>query len=208
MIKDDPCLPQAVAALRAQRVVVYPTETVYGMGVDAMSPAALAELVSLKGRDAEKGLSVLVADLESAGSLLAAAPPAGARALARVLWPGPLTLVLPAANSLPEALVGATGGVGLRCTTDPIASALVREFAGPITATSANPSGLPPATDVAMARGYFGEEVACYLDGGERAGTAVSTVVEFLEGHAILRRAGAIEARRLASIIPLHAAEN
>lgn len=208
MIKDDPCLPQAVAALRAQRVVVYPTETVYGMGVDAMSPAALAELVSLKGRDAEKGLSVLVADLESAGSLLAAAPPAGARALARVLWPGPLTLVLPAASSLPEALVGATGGVGLRCTTDPLASALVREFAGPITATSANPSGLPPATDVAMARGYFGEEVACYLDGGERAGTAVSTVVEFLEGHAILRRAGAIEARRLASIIPLHAAEN
>lgn len=208
MIKDDPCLPQAVAALRAQRVVVYPTETVYGMGVDAMSPAALAELVSLKGRDAEKGLSVLVADLESAGSLLAAAPPAGARALARVLWPGPLTLVLPAANSLPEALVGATGGVGLRCTTDPIASALVREFAGPITATSANPSGLPPATDVAMARGYFGEEVACYLDGGERAGTAVSTVVEFLEGRAILRRAGAIQARRLASIITLHAAEN
>jgi len=208
LIGDGSHLKDAVAALRERQVVVYPTETVYGLGADAMSRAALAALVSLKGRDAEKGLSVVVADLDSAGSLLAAAPPAGARALVKALWPGPLTLVLPAASSLPDALMGATGGVGLRCTSDPVATALVREFGAPITATSANPSGLPPATDVAMARRYFGDRVACYLDGGERAGAAVSTVVEFLEGRAILRRAGAIEARRLASIIPLHAAEN
>ena len=203
MIKDDPCLPQAVAALRAQRVVVYPTETVYGMGVDAMSPAALAELVSLKGRDAQKGLSVLVADLESAGSLLAAAPPAGARALARVLWPGPLTLVLPAASSLPEALVGATGGVGLRCTTDPLASALVREFAGPITATSANPSGSAPATDAARARAYFKSDVQAYIDDGPRDSSAVSSVVEFLDGRAYLRRIGAISAEEIARHVEL-----
>jgi len=105
-------------------------------------------------------------------------------------------------------LVGATGGVGLRCSPDPLAAALVRDFGRPVTATSANPSGHPAATDVAAARAYFGDRVACYLDGGPRAGSAVSTVVEFLEGRAILRRAGAVEARRLASIVPLHTSEN
>jgi L-threonylcarbamoyladenylate synthase len=198
----------AVAALSAGRLVVYPTETVYGLGGDAMSPAGLAALLDLKGRNAEKGLSVLVADIVSAGPLLAAEPPAGARALARALWPGPLTLVLPAASSLPAVLVGATGGVGLRCSPDPLAAALVRDFGRPITSTSANPSGLPAATDIAAARVYFGDRVACYLDGGPRTGSAVSTVVEFLEGRAILRRAGAVDARRLASIVPLHTSEN
>jgi L-threonylcarbamoyladenylate synthase len=198
----------AVAALSAGRLVVYPTETVYGLGADAMSPAGLAALVDLKGRSAEKGLSVLVADIDSAGPLLAAEPPADALALARALWPGPLTLVLPAASSLPAVLVGATGGVGLRCSPDPLAGALVRDFGRPITSTSANPSGLAAATDIAAARAYFGDRVACYLDGGRRSGSAVSTVVEFLKGRAILRRAGAVDARRLASIIPLHTSEN
>lgn len=198
----------AVAALSAGRLVVYPTETVYGLGADAMSPAGLTALLDLKGRNAEKGLSVLVADIDSAGPLLAAEPPAGAQALARALWPGPLTLVLPAASSLPAVLVGATGGVGLRCSPDPLAAALVRDFGRPITSTSANPSGLPAATDIAAARAYFGDRVACYLDGGPRMGSAVSTVVEFLKGRAILRRAGAVDARRLASIVPLHTSEN
>jgi L-threonylcarbamoyladenylate synthase len=198
----------AVAALSAGHLVVYPTETVYGLGADAMSPAGLAALLDLKGRNAEKGLSVLVADIDSAGPLLAAEPPADAQALARVLWPGPLTLVLPAASSLPAVLVGATGGVGLRCSPDPLAAALVRDFGRPITSTSANPSGLPAATDITAARAYFGDRVACYLDGGPRSGSAVSTVVEFLKGRAILRRAGAVDARRLASIVPLHTSEN
>jgi L-threonylcarbamoyladenylate synthase len=205
---DAQQVSDAVAALRAERLVVYPTETVYGLGADAMSRRGLEALLALKGRRAGKGLSVLVTDLDCARPLLAADPPAGARELARVLWPGPLTLVLPAATSLPAALVGPTGGVGLRCSPDPLASALARSFGRPITATSANPSDRPPATDVEAARTYFGARVACYLDGGPRVGGTVSTVVEFLEGRAILRRAGAVEARQLASIVPLHSSEN
>jgi len=208
LIADSPQVADAVAALCAERLVVYPTETVYGLGADALSPGALAALLDLKGRSAEKGLSVLVADLDAARPLLDAEPPGHARDLARALWPGPLTLVLPAARSLPTAMIGATGGIGLRCSPDPFAAALARGFGRPITATSANPSGRPPATDVAAARQYFGDRVACYLDGGRRTGGAVSTVVEFLEGRAILRRAGAVEARRLASIVPLHSSEN
>jgi L-threonylcarbamoyladenylate synthase len=208
LIGDTQDVKAAVAALGAGRLVVYPTETVYGLGADATSRDALVALLALKGRGAEKGFSVLVADLDSARPLLAADAPAGARTLARALWPGPLTLVLPAASSLPEALVGATGGVGLRCSPDPLASALVSGFGKPITATSANPSGYEPATDVEAARAYFGNRVACYLDGGRRAGGAVSTVVEFLEGRAILRRVGAVKARQLTSIVPLHSPES
>lgn len=207
MIADPRELNAAVAALRAGRLVVYPTETVYGLGADAISAEGLDAVLALKGRSAEKGMSVLVAGLHHARPLLADDPPAGARDLARALWPGPLTLVLPAATSLPAALVGTTGGVGLRCSPDPFAAELARRFRKPITATSANPSGSRPATDVDAARAYFGDRVACYLDGGPRAGGAVSTVVEFLEGRAILRRVGAIEARILASIIPLHSSE-
>jgi L-threonylcarbamoyladenylate synthase len=205
---DADQLEDAVAALRAERLVVYPTETVYGLGVDALSASGLAALLTLKGRGAEKGFSVLVPDLDCARPLLASEPSAEAQALARALWPGPLTLVLPAARSLPGTLVGGTGGVGLRCSSDPLAAALARGFGRPITATSANPSGQPPAADVASARRYFGDRVACYLDGGARAGGAVSTVVEFLKGRAILRRAGAVEARQLASIVSLHSSEN
>lgn len=187
---------------------MYPTETVYGLGAAALDPAALERLLALKGRPEGRGLSVLVLDLASASELLAAPAPAEARALAAAFWPGPLTLVLPAAGTVPAALIGETGGIGLRCTTDPVAGALAKAFAAPITATSANPTGGAPAVDTTSARAYFGERVACYLDGGVRAGAEVSSVVEFSKGHAILRRVGAIATTRLASVIPLQTPES
>lgn len=196
-------LAAAVAALRAGGLVVYPTETVYGLGAAALVPEALSALLRLKGRDAAKGMSVLVEDFAAAGPLIdAAATPQAASALARALWPGPLTIVVPAAAGAPGALRGPAGGIGLRCSADPLARALVREFGGPVTATSANPSGAPAATDVATARGYFGENVAVYLDGGRREPQSVSTVVEFFERRVILRRAGDVPADAVAALIP------
>ena len=198
----------AVAVLRASELVVYPTETVYGLGASASDPVALARLLALKGRSTEKGMSVLVASLEAASSLIAGPLPSSAAALAAAFWPGPLTIVLPAAPDAPPALVGSSGGVGLRCTTDLLARALVAEFAAPITATSANPSGHAPAVDVPSAQSYFGAAVAYYLDDGARASTSVSTVVEFLEGRAILRRVGAIATTRIQAVIPLQRSES
>jgi len=203
-----PELVAAVTALRAGRLVVYPTETVYGLGAAALDPAALAALLTLKGRPDEKGLSVLVAGLDAATHLLSEAPPLGARALAKAFWPGPLTIVLPASDALPAPLCGETGGVGLRCSSDRVATALGLAFGGPITATSANPSGAQPAADVGAARAYFGERVECYLDDGPRTSDFASSVVEFSKGRAILRRAGAITIERLASVVPLHTSES
>jgi L-threonylcarbamoyladenylate synthase len=185
-------LDRAAAAIRSGGIVCYPTETVYGLGVDARSHDALAHLIELKGRDAGKGMSVLVSDLDAARDLLDAEPPAAARSLAHAFWPGPLTLVLPAVRSLDAALIGPAGGVGLRCSTDAIARELLVRCGAPLTSTSANPSAREPARTAEEARAYFGARVDAYVDGGARRNALISTVVEFSQGRAYLRRAGAI----------------
>lgn len=195
----------AVRALRAGGVVVYPTETVYGLGVDACSARAVDSLLALKGRDAAKGISVLVADLSKARALLATEPPDEACALAAAFWPGALTIVLPAAPDVVAALRGPGGGVGLRCSSDPIARELLAEFGAPITSTSANPSGSSPAVSVEQAQSYFGARVAAYVDGGTRCDTSVSTVVEFSQGRAYLRRAGIIDIDALRAVTEIEA---
>ncbi|HYC55171.1 MAG TPA: L-threonylcarbamoyladenylate synthase [Candidatus Binatia bacterium] len=188
--------------LRSGALVVYPTETVYGIGADAADAGAIERLLELKGREGGRGISLLVEDLASAASLLAEAVPFGAHALARRFWPGPLTIVLPAAASVAEALVGPGGGVGLRCSSDPMASSLVRCFGGPLTSTSANVSGQAPARTVEDARRSFPKGIGAFLDGGARRDSSVSTVVEFLGSRAYLRRAGAIDMADLAAVVP------
>ncbi len=194
---------RAVAVLARGGVVVYPTETVYGLAVDASSTAGLTWLSELKGSPAGRGVSLLVDGLEMAAGLIAGDPPPAARALVERFWPGPLTLVLPASDKVLPWLRGPGGGVGLRCSSDPGASGLLRAFGAPLTSTSANPSGQPPATDLEQARAYFAERVGCYLDGGTREQSVVSTVVEFLHGEAILRRSGVIGAAAVSSVVPI-----
>jgi len=196
----------AARVLACGGVVAYPTETVYGLGVDARNAAAIAQLIELKGRDAGLGLSLLVSGMDMAVSLLAERPPPQALLLAERFWPGPLTIVLPAAASLASELRGPSGGVGLRCSSDPWASALVARFAAPLTSTSANRSGAEAARSAGEVRAAFAgaaERSPFVLDGGSRRGSQVSTVIEFCEGTAMVLRAGAIGESAIASIIPL-----
>lgn len=196
-------LDRAVIALDRGGLVVYPTETVYGIGVDAASAVALSRLAALKGISSGRGVSLLVDGLEMAASLIAGDPPPAARRLAARFWPGPLTLVLPASEEVLPWLRGPNGGVGLRCSCDPVAVELLGAAGRPLTSTSANPSGQPPAANVEQARAYFGDRVECFLDGGTREGCAASTVVEFFDGEAILRRSGAIGAEAVSSVVPI-----
>lgn len=198
-------MAEAAGVLARGGVVAYPTETVYGLAVDACSASAIDALLELKGRDAGRGISVLVSGLRMAESLLASPPPPPALALAARFWPGPLTIVLPAAESVAESLRGPTGGVGLRCSSDPWAAALVGAFAGPLTSTSANRSGEEAARTAAEVRAAFARSVPpCHvLDGGERRGSEVSTVIEIAGGRARVLRRGAIGADLLATVIEL-----
>jgi L-threonylcarbamoyladenylate synthase len=182
-------LAVAVVALRRGEIVAYPTETFYGLAVDASDELALARLRDLKGR-AEKAFSVLVVGAEMLERLVE--PPSDkARALMARYWPGALTLALPAREGVAAALV-ADGCVAVRESPHALARALVRAFGGPITATSANLAGAPPATTPdEVVSGLGGRCVL--LPGGTTPGGAPSTLARVRGNRIEVLRAGAVE---------------
>ena len=184
-------LAAAGAALRNGHIVVYPTETFYGLAADPFSPLAMERLFAAKGREAAKTVALIAPNTTSAFAL-ASAVSADARKLAAHFWPGPLTLVLPARTSLHDSLVGPDGGVGVRVSPHPIALALATAFGHPLTATSANLAGEPPASTLVAARAAFGDRVSLYLDGGELTAAAPSTVIACDHTGWRVIRAGAI----------------
>lgn len=184
---------RAVEVLRRGHIVCIPTETWYGLAVDALADDALARLNALKTRAATSPFALIAADVAQARNLASIWPPR-AQQLTERHWPGPLTLVLPARAHLPAPIVGPSGGVGVRVSSHPVPVALARALGRPITATSANPRGAPPAGDIASARAYFGERVAWYLDDGPAPGERPSTVVAITGDSKVqVLRAGPID---------------
>jgi L-threonylcarbamoyladenylate synthase len=170
-------LAEAGALLEAGGLVAFPTESFYGLGADALDPAAVGRVFAVKGRPDDRPLLVLVDGVEMVAGLTGGIPE-GARALMARHWPGPLTLVLRAAARVPAALTGGTGTVGVRMPGHAVARALVTAAARPVTAPSANPSEAPPPRTAAAVRDYFDGRVELILDGGETAGGAGSTVAD------------------------------
>jgi L-threonylcarbamoyladenylate synthase len=191
---------RAIEALRSGEVIVYPTETFYGMGTDALSPAALDRLFALKGREPGKPVALIAADAHSAFELAREISDA-ARRLADAFWPGPLTLVLPARDDLPGPLIGPDCRVGVRVSSHPIARALAAGLGRPITATSANLAGGQPATTLGDARDAFGAKVKVYLEGGKLAASAPSTVVACDRNEWRVLRAGVISDSAIAAAL-------
>lgn len=189
---DAAAIAVAAAALGRGELVCFPTETTYGLAARIDDPVALARLVALKGRDPDAPFALIAGDTAAARAL-AATWPAVADELAAAHWPGPLTLVVPARAGLPPEVVGPGGGVGVRVSSHPWALALSRAAGVSITATSANPSGAPPALDIAQARAYFGDRVAVYLDAGPSRESTASTVAAIAaDGSITVLRAGPV----------------
>jgi L-threonylcarbamoyladenylate synthase len=192
---------EAVAAVLAGELVVFPTETFYGIGADPVQPAAVAAIVRLKGREPDKPIALIAADKNTAFAL-ASKVPGNAQLLAETFWPGPLTLVLPARTGLSDALIGPGGGVGVRVSSHPVAGALAAAVGGLLTATSANVSGQLPAHTLAQARQALGTRIRTYLDGGALSGEAPSTVAEFGgDGSFRIVRPGAIDSSSIVAVI-------
>jgi L-threonylcarbamoyladenylate synthase len=181
---------EAAAALRRGSLVVYPTETFYGLGALATLPAALARLAAAKLRPADKPLPLVAADDAMAFALWAAVP-AEARVLAGAFWPGPLTLVAAAAPGLPGP-VTLGGAVGVRVPGSELARELCRLAGGPVISTSANPSGGPAPASVEELDPELLSRVDLVLDGGATSGGLPSTVIQVGEGGPRLLRAGAV----------------
>jgi L-threonylcarbamoyladenylate synthase len=175
----------AAAAVRAGDLVVYPTETVYGLGADATDAAAVERVFVAKGRDRSEPLSIGLPTV--AAALRYVDPPPDEERLARALLPGPVTVLLPRrGDRLPDALVGGRERVGLRVPAHDRALTVLAAAGRPVTATSANVSGRPAARRVADLDDRVRERAAVVLDGGETPGGG-STVVDPGRGE-ILRR--------------------
>ncbi|HEX7480750.1 MAG TPA: L-threonylcarbamoyladenylate synthase [Polyangiales bacterium] len=183
-------IAHAVRVLRAGGVVACPTETFVGLLADARSAQAVQHVCELKGRDPNNPIGVLVADARGLDALARELPPR-ARALAARYWPGPLTLVVRAVAGLPPELQK-DGKIGVRVPGPSLALDLVRAFGGPLTATSANLTGQPPARTSVEARAVFGKRLDFVVD-GESPGGLASTVVDVTTDPVTLLRRGAID---------------
>ena len=191
-------LAHAIRELNGGRVLVVPTDTVYGIGCDASNPDAVNAVLAAKGRGRQMPPPVLVASVDAIDSLCVDVPDY-ARTLARAFWPGGLTLILRARPDLGWDL-GETGGtIGVRMPNQDALLTLLRDF-GPMAVTSANLTGHPPATSVQQAIGYFGTSVAAYLDGGPTRGTTASSIVDCAHGDPRVIRQGNISLADLSAV--------
>lgn len=184
-------IARAVDLLRAGELVAMPTETVYGLGADALNPVAVARIFALKGRPTDHPLIIHLPP-EAKLDDWAADVPAAARALAAAFWPGPLTLILPRGPRVPRAVTGGQDTVALRVPDHPLALALLRAFGRGIAAPSANRYGHISPTTAAHVRAEFGDTVPLILDGGPCRVGIESTIVDLSRGAPVVLRPGAI----------------
>ena len=193
-------LRAAVAAVRRGALVVFPTDTVYGLGTDAFSPKAVAALLAAKGRGRDMPVPVLVPSPKTLPGIAVLRGGAGQR-LVDAFWPGGLTVVCTAQPSLTWDLGDARGTVAVRMPLHPVALEVLTET-GPLAVSSANRSGRPPAIDIDEAIEQLGDAVAIYLDGGRAADNVPSTIVDVTGEVPRVLRAGAVPLELLREVEP------
>jgi len=198
---DEASVKEAGRLLKSGQLVVFPTETVYGLGANALDAAAVQRIFDAKGRPADNPVIVHVAAVEAAKKLAREWPPLADR-FAKAFWPGPLTLVLPRAPSVPDIVTAGLDSVAIRVPAHPVTQAVLRAAGVPVAAPSANTSGRPSPTTAQHAEADLGSKVQLYLDGGPATVGLESTVVSLLGPKPVVLRVGAVpqEAlRRIAS---------
>ena len=194
----------ASAAIKSGRLVVMPTDTVYGLAADAFDSQAVSALLAAKGRGRDMPVGVLVGSWHTIDGLVYYVPDS-ARELIRAFWPGALSLVVQQAPSLRWDLGDARGTVMLRMPLQPVALELLRET-GPLAVSSANVSGQPPATTAEEAQRQLGGLVDVYLDGGTSAQQAASTIVDLTGGAPRMLREGPVSAAAVAEVLGIEPA--
>ncbi len=196
-------IASAVSAVKDGRLVVLPTDTVYGVGADAFDPAAVTTLLAAKGRGRDMPVPVLVGSWQTIDGLAFAVPEA-ARELIHAFWPGALSIVVQQAPSLQWDLGEGHGAVMVRMPLHPVAIELLREV-GPMAVSSANISGRPPAVTADDARRQLGELVAVYLDAGPSQQQAASTIVDLTGLSPRILRDGPVSTAEIATVLGLEA---
>jgi L-threonylcarbamoyladenylate synthase len=186
--------------IRAGQLVAFPTETVYGLGANALDTTAIDKIYAAKGRPQSSPLIVHVSSIEMARGLVREWPER-AEMLARKFWPGPLTLVLPKQPHVPDRLTAGLDTVGLRMPANPIAQALIREAGVPIAAPSANQFMELSPTTAQHVRDAMGDRIALVLDGGRTTVGIESTVLSLAGVDAVLLRPGMVTRQEIEAVI-------
>ncbi|HHU75416.1 MAG TPA: threonylcarbamoyl-AMP synthase [Firmicutes bacterium] len=197
---EEKALMLAASFLREGKLVAFPTETVYGLGANALNPLAVSQIFKAKGRPADNPLIVHIAGIEQAFALAREVPPE-ARLLARYFWPGPLTMVLPKHQNIPNITTAGLSSVALRVPSHPLALRLIREAGIPIAAPSANISGSPSPTTAAHVLADLAGHIDAVLDGGHCSVGLESTVVSLLSSPPALLRPGWVTRGMLEDIL-------
>jgi len=193
----------AISALKGGRLVVMPTDTVYGIGADAFDGSAVAALLAAKGRGRDMPVPVLVGSWHTIQGLVYTVPNS-AKELIRAFWPGALSLVVRQAPSLAWDLGDAHGTVMLRMPLHPVAIELLRAV-GPMAVSSANISGRPAAVTADQARDQLGDLVDVYLDSGPAEQQSASTIVDLTGAHPRVLRQGPVTVEAIASVLGVDA---
>ena len=188
-------LKQAVELLKDGGVVAFPTDTVYGVGVDPLQPQAVRKLYRIKGRPDNKPIAILVGSIEDV-ERVAQSPSKTFSRLADRFWPGGLTLILEALD-LPPEITAAGSTVGVRMPNHPLTLELLREFGGPIATTSANRSGKDPAISANEVDAQLGDRVNLIVDGGDTITKVASTVLDLSASPPRILRHGGISEQML-----------
>lgn len=197
---DRRAIEQAGALLAAGQVVGIPTETVYGLGANALDPDAVRRIFAAKGRPSDNPLIVHIADLDDIHRLTTTLPTA-AQKLAQAFWPGPLTIILPKAPCIPDVVSAGLDTVGIRLPSHPVARAVIRAAGVPIAAPSANQSGRPSTTTAAHVLQDMNGKIAAVIDGGACTVGVESTVVSLAGDLPRLLRPGGISLEQLQAVL-------
>lgn len=199
---DNNTIKKAADAIKAGGIAAFPTETVYGLGADALNPDAVAKIFKAKGRPADNPLIVHIADIADMNKIAEVSPLA--LKLAEKFWPGPFTMILPKKDCIPDIVSAGLPTVAVRFPSHPIAQRLIKESGCPIAAPSANLSGSPSPTKAEhVLKDYGGtDKIDGIIDGGECFCGLESTVISIVTEPAVLLRPGYITPKQIREIIP------
>jgi L-threonylcarbamoyladenylate synthase len=196
-------MDEATVCLREGGLVAYPTESFYGLAVDATNETAVRRLFQIKKRGPDRPVLILIPSLGTLASWVATVP-AVARFLMERFWPGGLTLVFEAGQAVSPLLTAGTGRIGIRLSSHPVATALTQALGAPITGTSANISGEPACRSAAEVVRALGQSVTLLLDGGRTQGTAGSTILDVTADPPEVLREGMVTIGELQEVIGIH----
>ena len=188
-LKDE-AYGEIVSLVQSGGVIAFPTDTAYGLGTDPFNDAAIDRIFRIKGRPDAKPILLVVSSIDMAESV--AEPDEVFYDLTKRFWPGPLTVILRAAETVPSKLTAGTETIGVRWPVADFATELVNRLGTPVTATSANRSGLPAAVTAEEVRAQLGDSVDALIDGGELPARGGSTVLDLTADAPVVLREGPI----------------